>query len=306
MVSNSLRAWLAAAAVLVPVTALAQPAPGDTSLDQRVQAVSRLPDAAAQAQEAILTGRNDIVLMRERQFFTLSASASAFHATNAALGSDARSDQFVTADVTLRAGTTLGGRVDVYAEIGGATAQYRQFSNLGYVAAQGAIGAHTTLYGLDVDAAYAPSVIFDREAKSRQLTQHRFVVTVGRGWATREGASLRVAASIERISADPSPYTNSGAAISASAAVPLNRERSLNGFVAMTGVYRSYDNYFEDFVGVARRDRLLELSVGLGWTPTERISLDLRWTQSRNWSTSDVNRYRAGVGGLGLRAAARF
>ena len=296
---------VAAAILAVPAMALAQPAPADNSIDQRVRQVQGaiLEDAARQ--ESILTGRDDIVLIRRRQFFTVSAAAAVLDTTNAALSTDANGDQFATLDVSLRAATVLGGRVDVYAEAGASTAQYRRFESLGYVAVSGALGAHSRVWGVDLDATYTPNIIFVHEADERQLTQHRVSLGLARAIRLRN-LSIRADAGLERIWADPSPYSNTGASIGLSLATPLTSDGRLTGFASIRGVGRNYDNYFEAFVGTPRRDRLLEGSLGLSYALTRRASLEVRWTQSRNWSSSDVNRWQGGVGSLGIRTALRF
>jgi hypothetical protein len=117
---------------------------------------------------------------------------------------------------------------------------------------------------------------------------------------------LRTSVSAERIEADPDPYSNSAITISAIAGIPLSSRRRINGFASVRAVARNYDNYFEGLVGAEREDRLIEGAVGVSWSPRENFSIDARWTQARNRSTSDVNRYRAGSGGVSLAAVMRF
>jgi hypothetical protein len=69
---------------------------------------------------------------------------------------------------------------------------------------------------------------------------------------------------------------------------------------------RSFDDYFTAFVGTKRLDDNLSASVGVVWRPRSWGEVRASYSYGRNWSTSDVNRYSAHSGTLGINATARF
>lgn len=285
--------------------AFAQTAPVDPGIDQRIRNLPAPGDAARQAEEeAILTGRDDILLMRRRRFFTLYGSAGINGTTNAGLSpTDPVDDQFANADVGIRIATRLGGAVNVYAEAGLSSTRYFEQDRLDLVAAFGAVGANVELAGFDLDAAYAPVIAWDADWDERQLTQHRFTGSIGR--SARVGPVLvRAAVGGERIEADPEPFANSAAVGSLSGFWPLGTNLAV--MASVRGARRWYDDYFEGLLGVERKDWFVEGALGLSYRPAAAITLDMRWTYARNWSTADVSRYEAATGGIAVRAAVRF
>lgn len=282
-------------------------APDDPSLDLRISPSVAPLDPERAREEAILTGRDDVVLLDRRKFFTLNGALGGGYTTNAALSeTDRRSDTYGVANISLRTETKIANHVDVHAEIGLSATRYEEFGGLDYSAFVSSFGAHVQWRRIDFDAAYTPIVVYDRALSERQLTQHRFVASAGRTFSLPRSVALRVSISAERINADPDPFSNSAVSASAAVGAPISRRRNIQAFASVRGVARNYDNYFEGLVGVPREDRLLEGAVGASWTPRPNVALEARWTQSRNRSTSDVNRYRAGNGGVSLGAVIRF
>jgi len=301
------RARIAAAFALLAL-GLAAPLAAQVPADQIDQRVRDVPPSAeerrAEEDEAILTGRDDILLLEKRKFFTIFASAGPGFTDNAALSPTARrEDGLFTADAGIRIATRLGGKVDVFAEAGASTTRYFKETDLDFVAGFGAVGAHVRLAGFDLDAAYTPTLVYDGDVEDRQLTQHRFVVGIGRG--ARIGKALvRAAIGGERIEANPSAFQNFSATATLSGFLPVARRVSLLG--SARGVRRWYDNYFEGLLGVERRDWFVEGAAGISWQAHRRITVDARATYARNFSTADISRYRAIGSGLMLRTSFRF
>ena len=297
---------LAGAAAGLPSEALAQqpaPDPQDPRIDQRIQ-VPRPDRSEEEELEALLTGEDDILLMQRRRFFALTGGAGFTWTNNAALSpDDADPDFFATAEAGLRFATRLGNVVDVYAEGGVSTARYLDQTELDYVALYGGVGARVAVLGFDVDANYAPVIVWDGDWDQRQLTQHRFTGTIGRGFRVGRGV-VRIQVGGERILADPEPFENSAATASLSGAVQLRPNVTLIG--AVRGARRWYDNYFEGLLGVERKDWTAEASGSLVLQLHRAVSLDIRGSYTRNWSTSDVSRYKVGTAGVMIRASFRF
>jgi len=284
--------------------AMAQPVP-DPGIDQRVRAFGRTGQTASEAEEeALLTGRDDILLMRQRRFFTIAASAGGGYTDNAGLSPTMRqADGYFSGDASLRIATQLGGLVDVYAEAGVSTTRYFQQTGLDLVAVFGAVGAHVAVKGFDLDVGYTPNMVWDGDLETRQLTQHRFVASVGRGFRVGRGL-VRATIGGERIEANPSAFQNFAATAGVSGVVPVAPGVAVIGSVR--GVRRWYDNYFEGLLGVERRDWFLEGAAGLSWRLHRNVSLDARLTYAKNWSTADISRYEAANGAAIVRVAFEF
>jgi hypothetical protein len=67
-----------------------------------------------------------------------------------------------------------------------------------------------------------------------------------------------------------------------------------------------FDDYFEAFVGVKRKDDGFGAGTGVIWRPAPWGEVRLSYSFGRNASTSDVNRYTSHTGTLGLSGALRF
>lgn len=286
------------------VPAAAQP-PADPRIDQRVRQLTPAEEQARRRdEEAILTGRNDIVLMRRRRFFTVSGSAGVNITDNATLSpGPSDGDVFATFDAGLRFGTRLGGLVDVSAEIGFSTTRYLDNTSLDLVAGFAQVAAHVELIGFDIDVAYTPNRVWDGDFERRQLTQHRFSAGLSKGVALG-GLLVRASVGGERIEANPVAFTNWAANASLSTILPLRPGAALLGSLRATR--RWYDDYFEGLLGVARLDWHVEAAAGFSLQIGPNVGLDLRATHARNYSTADISRYRATSAGVVLRAAFRF
>lgn len=277
----------------------------DPRIDQRVRQLTPAENEARRRdEETILTGRNDIVLMRRRRFFTLSGSAGLGITDNATL-SPGQSDGDVlgTFDAAFRFGTRLGGLVDVSAEIGLSTSRYLDNSALDIVAGYAQVAAHVEVIGFDLDVAYTPNRVWDGDFERRQLTQHRFSAGVSRSIALGR-VIVRASTGGERIEANPSAFVNWAANAGLSAILPLRPGASLIG--SLRANRRWYDDYFEGLLGVARRDWQVEAAAGFSLQLGANAGIDLRVTRARNYSTADISRYRATSAGIVLKAAIRF
>ena len=81
------------------------------TIEQRIQQLRPPAVLALPPEEAILTGREDVVLLRRRKLFTLSANAGYRFTDNAFLSDEFReSDQIFEPTLTLRAATRIAER----------------------------------------------------------------------------------------------------------------------------------------------------------------------------------------------------
>jgi hypothetical protein len=297
---------LAAAAAFGLATGLqAQTAPGNNVADRFRQQTA--PATEEERTEAILTGDTDLVLLRRTPLFTLSATLGASPTSNAFLSpAGERSDVVLQGQAGLRIGTRIGGRVDVFAEAGVLGVRYARFGALGYNALTGAVGAGTRLAGFDLSLLYQPSIIYARDFKTRQLTQHQISASVSRSFQIG-GFVVTPSATGQRVESSPSDYRNWAASADLTLSRPLRIGRLPGALFATGGFeYRAYDSYFRDLLGVDRSDKLLRASAGLLVQIAPAASLRAAYSFQRNRSSSDVNFYTAHSGGMTLSAAIRF
>ena len=301
------RGWTAAlATVAVLAAGVAAAAPAGGNIDDRYRATSGPVSTGAEAEEALLTGHDDLILLRPTKLFTVHGAITGLSTTNAFLSPDAtRRDALGVAQLGLQIGTRIASKVEVYADLSLVAARYRRYGELDYSAVTAALGARTTWHGVVLSATYQPSVIFNRDFSVRQLTQHRVVISAAAAVRTR-GFTIEPSVSIERVWADPSDFTNwaAGAQIAISHEVPGLPRVSV--FAAGAYERRAYDAYFPGLLGVARQDKRLQGALGVQWQATPRIAVVAQYSRQQNWSTSDVNGYRASSGSIGLSARARF
>lgn len=292
-------------ALLLSAPALAQTAPPGGNLDDRVRQQSR-PLTEAEQVEAAMTGDTDILLLRRTRLFALAGSMDLTTTSNAALGpQDEHADTFAQVQAGLGAGIRLGGRVDLFANLGITHVRYFNQTALDYSAATGIVGARAAIGGFTLAATYQPAVVFDRDFSSRQLTTHRLRLEASRPLRWRR-LTIEPEVHAERAISHPGDYSawSAGAGLTVSAA-PLRNPRVL--VYAQAGYdRRSFDDYFTAFVGTRRIDDTLGAGVGVVWRPRNWGEVRASYSFGRNWSTSDVNGYTAHSGTIGLSATLRF
>lgn len=298
------------AAVLAACIAAASPlhaqaGPGSNVADRFRQQSG--PATQEERTEAILTGDTDLVLLRRTPLFTLFGTANLSPTSNAFLSTTGeRSDIVLQAQAGLRIGTRIGARFELFAQAALLGVRYVRFDALGYSAFTGAAGASTQVAGFDIALTYQPSIIYSKDFKTRQLTQHQFTATLSRSFSLGH-VVVTPGISGQRVQSSPSDYRNWSGAADLSLTYPF-RIRAVPAALFATGRYehRDYDGYFRDLLGVDRRDDLIEGSVGLAVQPARWGALRAAYIFQHNRSTSDVNGYTAHSGALSLSASVRF
>jgi hypothetical protein len=298
---------LLALALPFSAPALAQTAPATpgNTIDDRVRQQIRLP-SETEREEAMLTGDTDIILTRPRPLFTLSGSGSVNTTSNAYLAPDDRvADGFGQAQIDLQIGTRIAGKVDVFAGISLLGARYFDETSLGYSALSAVVGARTRFGPVDLIALYQPTLVYDLDFGDRQLTTHRFRATASLPQHFGR-VTVEPGIAVERTIADPDDYSAWSGQAGLTVSAPLSPALPLIGYVSVQYERREFDSYFFDIVGVDRKDDRLGVNVGLVWRPAPWADIRASYSFQRNWSTSDVNRYRAHSGGLSMAASMRF
>jgi hypothetical protein len=297
-------AFCALGLVLLPHIAQAQAVPGGAIEDRTRQQV-RLP-TEEEREEALLTGDTDIVLTRRTRLFTVHGDVETVLTNNAYLVETAPvTDSYAQAQVGLGFGTRIGGTVDVLADASLIRVAYSDETALDYAAFAGLLGARASIGSVQISATWQPVVVFDRDFQDRQLTTHRLGLSVS--IPHRLGPALiEPSLHLERTIADPADYDAWSVGTNLALGVPLSQRLPLLGYASAGYERREFDSYFPGLVGLDRKDDSISASLGVVWRPRAWGELRLAYAFQRNWSTSDVNRYQAHSGRLGLSARIRF
>jgi hypothetical protein len=295
-------AFLAAAAWPGMVQAATPPA---GNIEERSRQQIR-PQTDRDREDALMTGDSDIVLLRRTQLFNLHASVDMSVTDNAYLSPFHRkSDGFVQAQVGIGFATKIADRVNVFADASVVTVRYFDERQLDYSAFAGLLGVSTNVGRINIAASWQPSVVFNRDFGHRQLTSHRFRLTASTAFKLR-GLNLEPELHAERAITNPSAYRAWSGGGSFTLSRLVSSKAHILAYAQLGYDRRSFDNYFEAFVGTKRKDDNLNAAVGLLWRPNGWGEVRASYSFGRNWSTSDVNRYRAHSGAVGIAGTLRF
>lgn len=298
-----LSAGLLAAAL--PGIARAQAAPPAGNLDDRVREQIR-PPSEADREDAMLTGDTDLVLLRRTRLFSVTGGLSATGTDNAFLAPTGRKwDALFQANAGIRVGTRIAGKFDLFAAAGVSGVRYAENPSLDYSALTGAVGVAVSLKPIDIALTYQPSLVYSRDFGDRKITQHRLRADVSAPFAWK-GFQIAPSVAVERALSKPKDYESWAYSAELGVSRPLSRKLPLLAYASLGYERRDYDNYFFDFLGVARKDDQFRASAGIVWRPNRWADIRASYSFSKNWSTSDVNRYRAHSGTIGISAAFRF
>lgn len=288
-----------------PAPAAPQTTPPPGNIDERVRQQVRARTDRERA-DTLMTGDTDIILLRRTPLFTLTAAVDTTGTSNAALSpTDERPDGFTQAQVALGVSTQIGGKVDVFANAAVLGVRYFKEKALGYNAFSGVVGARVTFGRLGVTATYQPSIVYTRDFGTRQLTSHRFRLGAAMNFTVR-GVTVVPEIHGERAITLPADYTAWSGGGSVTLSAPLFKRKPVFIYAQAGYDRRSFDDYFSAFVGTKRLDDNLQAGAGVVWRPKSWGEVRLSYSYGRNWSTSDVNGYKAHSGTFGLTATLRF
>ena len=301
--------WLLSATVALAQTPVTPSVPAnnqDINIDSRVRkSIPKLFDADA-ATEALLTGNGDLILLQKTKRISLSFGLTHGETSNARLSpEDMASDHMTSANIGLTASTRLAKRVDLYAQLGVAQERYARLKELNYGALTSAIGANSHWGPFQFGLAYQPSVIFDDHFKKRKLTQARLSGDLS---MQRRIKSVYLIGnlSLDRTTADPKDYNSRGIGLNLNGVAPLTKSPPSSVFLTLGYETRWYDDYFSGLVGSKRTDRRTHGTIGFKVKLTPSVDAVAQLSYARNHSTSDVNRYHAHSGLVGLSLMKAF
>lgn len=265
-------------------------APGADTIEQRMQQLRPPSERALPPEEAILTGKEDLVLLQRRKLFTLSGNAEYRYTDNAFLSDDFReSDQIFSPNVGLRVATRIAERYDVYAEAQAYAARYKEHPELDFDGFTGRIGGEMPAGSWLLGASYSGSPVYDKGLHNHLVTLHELQLSARRVVPIDRKTALLPSFHLSRIFADPNDFST----VSGDAGVSVVRQLSgeVVGLVGLQAEGRSYDNYFEELTNETRRDLGLSGRLILVWRPTDWFSASGLVELTRNWSTLKVNDY---------------
>ncbi len=275
------------------------------TIQQRFQQLRPRVEAPLPPEEAILTGKEDIVLLRRAKLFTLRADAGYRFTNNAFLSDDFKdSDRIFQPSLTLRVGTRIAERYDVFAEVQAFAARYEDNSVLDFDAFTGRLGGEMPLGDWLLGASYSATPVFEKGLDRHLVTLHDITLGARRVFPLDEQTALLPSFSMSRVFADPNDFST----LSGDAGVMVVRQLA-DGVFGLLGVrahVRRYDDFFEEATGETRVDYGGGGQAMVVWRPVAWFSMTGLVEVTRNWSTVEVNEYSSVEITPTLRVSARF
>jgi hypothetical protein len=294
MIKSWVHKYLYGSAVVLALTAsVAYAAPQDV-IDQRLEHIRVDGLREVTPEEASLTGRDDLVLMQERKFFSVAADAGSAYTSNAYL-----SDQYKKSDVIFNGrfsghfATRIDQKYDVFAEAGIVASRYKNQNTLGYNALTGAVGAETVIYGhLRAGVQYGLTSAFSKDGFSnRTVLLHDFVAQTNYPLALDQDTGLIPQLAINRTLALPSDYQ--AWTFRGSVNLVHRFHPTVLGVAGVEASYKAYDNYFERITAHERHDTMVGLNAEMRWTPLSNVQLAAGMNLNHNESSLAANDYNA-------------
>ena len=304
-----MRVWRLAAALVCALASVASGALAqvqDPNIEQRLEQARPGPTLQVQLDEAILTGREDLVLLRERKLFSITGDIRESYTTNAFLTDRRVEDDFVTdAGLTFRVGTRIDQRFDVYAEGSVFGSRYAENEELDFNGLAGRAGVEMPIGDYRVGLAYQVTAAFDSDGFGDHLvTLHDIVLSANRIFVLDQDTALVPQVTVGRTFADPSDFELWFARGSVS--LVHRFMPNLIGAIGPEIYYRAYDNYFENLTGESREDVGLRISAAIRWQPYDFLQVSAEASYVVNESTVGFNDYDAfGVAPM-VRLTLRF
>lgn len=283
---------LLASAILVnPGISQAQ-SPIDQQLNQTRSGLDGLPEAPLA--ERILIGREDLVVLRPRQFFVLYANPSYTFTDNANFSKTNRvRDGIASMQAGIRFATQIAETVDVFAQAGYIGSRYRKSTALNFDGFQGKVGFSLPKLpgGLRLTASYEPSAIYAEGFGARKLVQHALHLSLARDFEIAPKLTLTPSLGLSYLPSQPSDYTSAVVRAGLTAVYLFQHNFALIASADLS--YRSYNKYFPAVYAKNRRDTVFALNGGILWAPSQYVSLLVSTSYSNGRSTLDPFTYHA-------------
>ncbi|MEL6317131.1 MAG: hypothetical protein AAFR16_05775, partial [Pseudomonadota bacterium] len=224
------------------------------------------PLAPLPLEETILTGREDVVLLSERKFFTaFLRTGFAFTSNPTQSNDDEGVDGIGTYNAGLRAATRIADTYDVYAEVSTFGARYVENDELDYSGVGAALGVSRDVGSYQIGGVYRPQIVFDEDFSDRFVTLHRVAGYASRQVDLAEDVIIAPTVTVSAIPADPSDFTRFEFEASAPMAYRAAPDWTLTA--RPTAFLRHYPDFFESVTGEDRVDVGGGASFSAQWSP---------------------------------------
>ncbi len=206
--------------------------------------------------------------------------------------------------ITLRAGTRIAERYDVFAEVEAFAARYDDNPELDFDSFTGRLGGEMPLGDWLVGASYSATPVFEKGLDGHLVTLHDITLGARRVFPLDEQTALLPSFSMSRVFADPNDFST----LAGDAGVMVVRQFAdrVFGLLGARAHVRRYDDFFEADTGETRVDYGGGGQASLVWRPVEWFSVNGTVEVTQNWSTVGVLEYSSVEVTPMLRVSARF
>ncbi len=275
------------------------------TIEQRIEQVRPPAARPLPAAEAILTGKEDVVLLRRRKLFTLNVQPSYIYTTNAFLSDDRESsDHVFNGFATIRAATQIARRYDVFAEFGGFLSRYQDNPELDFDGILGTVGVDLPVDDWRVGLAYSGIGAFGRGFGDHLVTLHVLAASLRRVFPLTRATAVVPQLAVSRVWADPDDFST--VTVRGGATVIYRVTEKLAAVAGAQIHARVYDDFIEETTGESREDYGIAGQLALRWTPLETVSLSAFVSGTAVDSTVDANEYTSFTASPSLRLSIRF
>ena len=278
---------------------------GTQTIEQRAQQAQEGPILVVPLEEFILTGEEDLVLLRRPKLFTLDSNSSYQFTDNAFLSDKQKTHDYVLSQSLLvRAETRIAQRVDVFVSGSGFLSRYHRNQGLDFSGVTGSAGASWPVDRWVMSLRYEGSAIFDRSFDAHLVTLHNLGLNISTTVGLSQTTALYPFFSVVRVWANPDDFSNT-ALVGGGTLVHALTQTVVVFFQGQVD-YKSYDDFFEPSTLEARHDHGARLLAAINWTPQEWVTVNLTGTIARNESTISTLRYTNFVLSPSLLVSFRF
>ncbi len=293
-------ALLAVAAVFAPVAAAqVDISINDQALSGRAAPVN--PDPNADPNAAFVTGDGDLLLLDDREHFTLRSVTDFVYTSNARLSDDNRvSDTYLREEVALRAATRLDQTWDVFAESGAIFTRFSDETDLNSDTLFARIGASTPWKGGTLGGSLAGNFIHEDGFGDDLIDQLVLTGYYLKSYRLEDNWTLGTRVIASQTWTDPHDFTNLRLTLGADLIRPVHRKVV---WISGVDVYASwYADYFPNSPAVTedRNDLGLRARTELRWNICENASLRGILGYNFQDSTIDFLDYGERTAGLSL------
>ena len=276
------------------------------NIEERVGSItSTSPRVIERPDEAILTGREDLVLLMKRKLFELYLNPSFQYTNNAFLSNNNRdSDKMASLAGGVSFSTLVANKVNLFADLSMVAARYQHYDQLDYNVIQGSVGAGYNSGPWVTSLSYSPSYVYDDNLKDHLVTLHRMSAYVSRTFIANEKIAFSPFIMAQATPSDPNEYGFYQADLGVQGIVALPHYLRLT---AGPRVYvKRYFDYFERFTGTDRKDKGISFTAGLSWNPNPNVALSFNTSFTNNNSNLQANDYDAFNASPSLRFSMKF